>query len=278
MAGQARLAAGNRAALAVLLGCSAIAWYFTVLQAQGMPSGPGTMGSGLGVFLADWTLMMTAMMLPALAPMAAVYLRSIRATPSPAARAARTTALVAGYLVSWAMFGAVAFIAALLAAQLAIAAPDAAPWVGAAVVATAGVYQLTPLKDFCLRHCRSPIAFLLHVSGYRGRFRDLRVGVYHGAYCVGCCWGLMVVLTAVGLTNLVWMAAIAAAVLLEKTWRHGRALARILGVALLVFAIFVPANPALLPGLHVSPGMGMQASAQIPGASICSTTLKAARG
>jgi predicted metal-binding membrane protein len=122
-------------------------------------------------------------------------------------------------------------------------------------VATAGAYQLTPLKDYCLRQCRSPIAFLLHTSSYRGPLRDVRVGIYHGVYCIGCCWGLMVVLTAVGLSNLAWMAVIAATILLEKTWSHGRAVSRIVGVALIVFAFFVPENPALLPGLHASSQM-----------------------
>ncbi|MDQ4503448.1 DUF2182 domain-containing protein [Sinomonas sp. ASV322] len=255
MAGQAHLAVGNRAALLVLLGCSAVAWYLTVLGARGMPPGPGTMGLALGGFLAAWTLMMAAMMLPALAPLTTMYLRSLRATPSAAVRAFRTVALVVGYLVSWALFGALAFAAALLAGQLATTAPAVSPWVGAGVVAAAGVYELTPLKDFCLRHCRSPLAFLLHVSGYKGTFRDVRVGIYHGVYCVGCCWGLMAVLTAVGLTNLVWMAAIAATVLLEKTWSRGRAVSRIVGVALIAFAFLVPGNPALLPGLYASVGM-----------------------
>jgi predicted metal-binding membrane protein len=261
VAGQAHLAVRSQPALLTLLGCAAVAWYFTVLSARDMPPGPGTMGLGLGVFLGAWTLMMAAMMLPALTPLTTVYLRSLRATPNATVRALRTAALVLGYLVSWALFGALAFAAALLAAQLAMDAPDVAPWVGAGVVAAAGIYQLTPLKDFCLRHCRSPIAFLLHVAAYKGRLRDIRVGIYHGVYCIGCCWGLMAVLTAVGLTNLAWMAVIASTVLLEKTWTHGRALSRAVGVALIVFAFFVPADPALLPGLHSSPTMP---SASIP--------------
>ena len=245
----------NHAAFLVLLGCAAVAWYFTVLGFREMAPGPGTMGFGLAGFLAAWTLMMAAMMLPALSPLTAAYLRSIRSNRSAAVRAVRTAALVAGYLAAWTVFGAVAFAAALLAAQLATSAPDVAPWVGSAMLVAAGSYQLTPLKDFCLRHCRSPLAFLLHVSGYKGRLRDLRVGLYHGLYCIGCCWGLMVVLVAVGVMNLAWMAVIAVTVLLEKSWRHGRALSRIVGAALIVFAFFAPGNPALLPGLNMSSGM-----------------------
>jgi predicted metal-binding membrane protein len=213
------------------------------------------MGLGLWQFLAVWALMMVAMMLPALAPFTSTYLRSLRAVRSSRVRAARTVALVGGYLMTWIGFGVLAFAAAALSAVLAMNAADLAPWAAAGVLAAAGVYQLTPLKDFCLRHCRSPVAFLLHVSGYKGRLRDVRVGLYHGVYCVGCCWGLMVVLIAVGVMNLAWMAVITVVIFLEKTWKHGPAFSRLTGVSLIVFALFVPAHPELLPGLHMTAGM-----------------------
>ena len=129
------------------------------------------------------------MMLPALAPLISTYLRSIRAVRSRRTRAARTSGLVGGYLLTWIGFGLVAYAAAALSALLAEDAADIAPWVGAGVLMAVGAYQLTPLKDFCLRHCRSPVAFLLHVSGFKGPFRDVRAGMYHGVYRVGCCWG-----------------------------------------------------------------------------------------
>ncbi len=215
-----------------------------------MPPAPGTMGLGLLGFLAAWELMMAAMMLPSLAPLTTTYLHTIRSVRSTAVRAGRTAALVAGYLVTWLGFGIIAYAVASLAATLTADAPRVAPWVGAGLLVAAGIYQLTPLKDFCLRHCRSPMSFLLHVSSYKGRMRDFRVGAYHGAYCVGCCWGLMVVLLAVGVMNLIWMAAIAAAILVEKMWTHGRAFSRLTGVLLIAVALFVPAHPELLPGFH----------------------------
>ncbi len=246
-----------RPGLLALIGCALLAWYLTVQLAAGMPPGPGTMGLGLAGFLAGWALMMTAMMLPSLAPLLSVYLRSIRAERSSRVRAVRTAALVAGYLLTWTGFGILAYAVALLGGKLAAEAPVAAAWVGAGLLVAAGIYQITPLKNFCLRHCRSPVAFLLHVSGYKGRFRDVRVGLYHGLYCVGCCWGLMLVLITVGVMNLAWMAAIAAAVLLEKTWRHGIGFSRAIGAALIAFACFVPAYPWLLPGLYTAPEMMM---------------------
>ena len=227
-----------------------LAWYLTVQLAAAMPPGPGTMGLGLAGYLAGWALMMTAMMLPSLAPLLSVYLRSIRAEPSSRVRAVRSTELVAGYLLTWTGFGILAYAVSLLGGRVAAETPAAAAWAGAGLLLAAGIYQLTPLKNFCLRHCRSPVAFLLHVSGYKGPLRDLRVGLYHGLYCVGCCWGLMLVLITVGVMNLAWMAVIAAAVLLEKTWRHGIMFSRAVGVVLIVFACFVPAYPWLLPGLY----------------------------
>ncbi len=255
MTGRSYLAVSRHAAALALIGCAALAWYITFLGLEGMSPGPGTMGFGLWQFLAVWALMMAAMMLPALAPFTSMYLRSIRAVHSSRVRTARTVALVGGYLLTWTGFGVLAFAAAELAGLLAGNAPDVAPGAGAGVLAAAGVYQLTPLKDFCLRHCRSPVAFLLHVSGYKGRLRDVRVGMYHGAYCVGCCWGLMLVLIAVGVMNLAWMAVITAVIFLEKTWKHGPAFSRITGASLIVFAFFVPAHPELLPGLHMASDM-----------------------
>ncbi|MEW6583926.1 MAG: DUF2182 domain-containing protein, partial [Actinomycetota bacterium] len=137
-----------------------------------------------------------------------------------------------------------------LAGDLAGEAPEAARWVGAAAFAAAGAYQLSPLKERCLRHCRSPMTVLLHLTAMRGRFRDLRAGAYHGGWCVGCCWGLMVVLVATGTMHLAWMVALAAVIFLEKTWRFGRALSVAFGVALLVLAVLVPWHPGLVPGLH----------------------------
>lgn len=255
--GRTILAARPHPGLLALIAVALLAWYLTVQLAAGMPPGPGTMGLGLAGYLAGWALMMTAMMLPSLAPLLSVYLRSIRAERSSRTRAVRTAALVAGYLLTWTGFGILAYAVSLLGGKLAAEAPVAAAWVGAGLLVAAGIYQLTPLKNFCLRHCRSPVAFLLHVSGYKGPFRDVRVGLYHGLYCVGCCWGLMLVLITVGVMNLAWMAIIAAAVLLEKTWRHGIVFSRVAGAALIAFACFVPAHPWLLPGLYMAPDMMM---------------------
>lgn len=235
----------------VLVLCALVAWLLTFVSAKGMSTGPGTMGRGIAGFLMLWAMMMTAMMLPTVSPVAAMHIRTMRAD-NGAVRGLRTAELIVGYLAVWTAFGVVAYVLARVGGELADRVPDAAPWVGAGVLIVAGVYQLTPLKDVCLAQCRSPVGFLLHFGSIKGRLRDLRIGFYHGGFCLGCCWGLMLVLIAVGVMNLLWMVAIASAVLVEKTWRYGKAFSILVGVGLIGFGCFVPSNPELLPGLHAT--------------------------
>jgi predicted metal-binding membrane protein len=245
----------SRASWAALLAAAALAWVLIVNSAERMHSGPGTMGRDLPGFLTLWVLMMAAMMLPSVAPAVSLYLHTLRARSTGRARAIRSAGLVVGYLGAWALFGVVAFVASRGGSWLAAGAPDVAAWVGALLLAAGGGYQLSPLKDRCLKHCRSPLGFLVHFGNYRGRLRDVRVGLYHGGYCVGCCWGLMVVLITVGVMNLAWMVGLAAVVFIEKTWRHGKGFSIGFGIALIAFACFVPWNPSLIPGLYMAAGM-----------------------
>lgn len=238
----------------VLVACSVVAWLVIVLYATDMPGAPGTRGLGVLEFVGLWTVMMAAVMLPSISPLVALYFSRVRTELSVSAAVVRTTALVAGYLATWASFGVVAFALARAGDVLVTRSPDVAPWVGAGALVAVGLYQLTPLKDFSLTQCRSPISFLLHHGNVEGRGRDFKVGLRQGAFCISCCWGLVVVLVVGGIMSLGWMAGIAAAVLLEKTWRHGRALSIVLGLALVVLALFVPSNPELLPGLCQSLG------------------------
>jgi predicted metal-binding membrane protein len=242
--------------VAILLLAAAVAWLVVIRQASGMTSAPGTMGYHLLGFLGLWTVMMAAMMLPAVAPVGAMYSRVIERQAPPGRRAARVTGLVVGYLLAWAGFGLLAFAAADLAGRLAERQPRLAEWIGAGILAVAGIYQLTPVKDRCLAHCRSPLSVLVHIGSFRGPLRDVRAGLYHGGYCVGCCWALMAALIALGVMDLRWMVALAAVIVLEKLWRYGRALSYAVGVGLLVLAVLAPSHPGLIPGLHAAGGMG----------------------
>ena len=227
-----------------------LAWVVTVAQARGMGIGPGTMGLALPAFIAMWVAMMAAMMFPSVAPVAIIWSRTISARSTGVNRTWRIAQFVTGYLIAWAAYGLVVFGMLLLAERLVEQAPDAARVAGAAILAIAGIYQLTPLKDACLRHCRSPMMALLHYGNYKGRLRDLRVGVHHGLYCVGCCWGLMIVLVAVGVMNIAAMAALAAVIFLEKLWSKGEILGKVVGIAFLVLAVLALFVPELLPALR----------------------------
>ncbi|MCW2819901.1 MAG: hypothetical protein JWR42_2688 [Marmoricola sp.] len=243
-------------AYAGVLVVAALAWAATLTWIAPMGAGPGTMGLSLAAFLPVWVVMMAAMMLPSVAPTALVWIRSVGARPTRRARVVGVASFLSGYLLTWSAFGVLVFLALLEVDRLLASMPGVAPWVGAAVLALAGAYQLTPWKSACLRHCRTPVGAMFHYAGLTGRARDLRVGLHHGTYCVGCCWGLMALLVGLGAMNVPAMVALTGVVLAEKAWRHGPALSRVGGVVLLAGAplvLLVPGLvPVLLPGL--SPG------------------------
>ena len=215
------------------------------------------MGMSLATFLPIWVVMMTAMMFPSVAPMAIVWIRSVATRPSSRDRVVGIASFLAGYLCAWAAFGAAVYVVLLGADRLADDAPGSVRWVGSVIFATAGFYQLSPSKGACLRHCRTPLGSFFHYASFKGHTRDLRVGIHHGLYCVGCCWGLMILLVAVGAMNIPVMAALAGVILLEKVWRHGTAFSRVVGVSLLVIAALALFLPSLLPGLTATPMSGM---------------------
>ena len=226
------------------------AWAVTVIVARRMGNGPGTMGLTLLAFLGVWLVMMAAMMLPSVTPVAVLWTRVIGGGSAGVARAARMSLFLGGYLLVWTVFGLVAYPVLAGASRLLAASPAAAQWLGVAIFIVAGGYQLTSWKDWCLGRCRSPVGALMYYAGFRGRGRDLRVGLHHGATCAGCCWGLMIVLVAVGVMNLAVMAALAAVILAEKLWRYGRPFGRAVGVVLVAVGVLAIWFPWLLPGLH----------------------------
>ena len=207
----------------------------------------GTMGLALPAFLVAWTVMMAAMMLPSVAPVASLYARSIAAR-----RTLRLTLFTAGYLVVWASAGVLAFALGALIAQLAEGDTRLGTVAGVAAYLACGLYQLSPLKYRCLAHCRSPLSLFLKYSSFRGVLRDFRVGVHHGAYCLGCCWGLMVVLLALGAMSVVPMLILATVVLIEKLWSRGEDFSRLVGVACLGLAVATIWVPGLAPGFMAS--------------------------
>lgn len=194
--------------------------------------GPWSVGQ-VGVVALMWSVMMVAMMTPSAAPMVAAFsnLERRRSGGSPWAA---TASFLAGYLLVWAAFGVAATLAQWGLRSAALMAPGmrmASPWPGGVLLLAAGGFQLSPAKDACLRHCRTPIGFLL-AEWREGRAGAALMGVRHGAYCVGCCWLLMALMLVAGVMNLAWCAALAVLVLAEKALPGGRRLARAAGVGL----------------------------------------------
>jgi predicted metal-binding membrane protein len=186
-------------------------------------AGPGSVAA----FLALWLGMSAAMMLPSAAPTISLF------TLARGDRALPTAVFVAGYLLAWTAVGLAAYA---VARALGSASPLDAMWnrrLEGVAFAVAGLYELTPVKSACLRHCRSPLGFLVR----RRRASALRLGVEHGAVCVGCCVGLMLVLVALGAMNLVWMAAVAGLIVLQKVLPHGDRASVPLGMAFLAVAV-----------------------------------------
>ncbi|MBD0839546.1 DUF2182 domain-containing protein [Streptomyces sp. TRM68416] len=245
------------AAWSVVVLITVPAWALTIGQARDMGVEPGTMGMALPLFLVLWVTMMAAMMLPSMAPVALTWVRGIGRQSSGWARTGRTVQFMGGYLLVWTAFGLLAYAALAVSGNLVEDRPTAGRWIGSVAFLLAGLYQLGPLKHVCLRHCRDPLSHLVRYAGYRRPARDLRVGLHHGVYCVGCCAGLMVVLVPLGVMNVAAMAALALVIFLEKLWSRGPLLTRVVGVVFLVLALLAPFQDWLLPGLRGSmPSMG----------------------
>ncbi|MGH7030257.1 MAG: DUF2182 domain-containing protein [Stellaceae bacterium] len=239
--------------LAVLLAAAAACW--AVLLAGGEGAGGGmamaspTMGLAVPAFLAIWVVMMVAMMLPAAAPMILTFHRIGSGKRARGDAFASTWLFVAGYLLVWAAAGIVAYVGAVLAAivdaRLAISA-SASARVGGALLIAAGLYQLTPLKNVCLSKCRSPIGFIL-TSWRDGPSGAVLMGLLHGAYCLGCCWLLFVILFPLGIMNIAAMALITLVVFAEKALAWRRAAVYGMSAALIAFGAVVIATPRALP-------------------------------
>lgn len=229
---------------ASLAAMGAIAWVVTVAQAREMGAGPGTMGLAFPLFAAMWVAMMAAMMLPAIGPVAAGVGR-------PGSRAATRVGsglfFGAGFLLPWAAYGVLAFVALSGTGQLVEAWPDAARWLGVGILAVAGLYQFSPWKLRALAHCRM-VAHRDHRSS-----ASLGDGIRDGVVCVGCCWALMTVLIAMGVMNLAAMAGLAAAIFAEKVLPRPRLIAGLVGVALLALAVTAALDPGILSGLMPAP-------------------------
>jgi len=238
--------------LATLVLLTVIAWVLTLVQTGSMAAmdhdamgGPMSMAESAGpepevrllLYVGMWTVMMAAMMLPSATPMILMFGTVYRTKMERGGAFVPTWVFVAGYLATWVAFGACAWAVGEFGEASARAYPtlrELGPRLAAVAMIGAAVYQLTSLKQQCLTHCRSPLAFVMHHwrSGLTGA---LRMGAEHGVYCVGSCWLLFVLLVVVGLSSLPWMGLITLIIYAEKLLPRGRQVT--LGIAGLLFAL-----------------------------------------
>lgn len=241
----------HRVTFVVLIAIALASWTWIVVMARDM------YGSMLGasawmmstvwdwprIFLlwAMWAAMMTAMMLPTATPLILLYAAAARRNSEPGSPARRIYAVAAGYVLVWLLFSVLATALQRVLSSALLLTPmmePATPLAGGVVLATAAIYQLTPIKHACLRICRSPLAFLMQRwrGGVPGAFR---LGVLHGTYCLGCCWGLMLILFAGGVMNLLVIVALTGWVLVEKLAPFGERTAPLSGAVLLALAVWM---------------------------------------
>ena len=248
---------GRRLFAALLVALVALAWL--ALWFSGRPGGAfhnhhggsldafGGGGVFMLVFIAGWTVMVMAMMLPTSLPLISLFRAVARQRPD---RASLVALLIAGYLIIWTLFGILVYfggwILRLLVEQSAWLETNG--WVlGAGVLMLAGIYQFTPLKYKCLDKCRSPLSFITeHWRGSRERSQSFLLGAHHGLFCVGCCWSLMLLMFLVGgVGSFGWMLVLGAVMAVEKNMPWGRRIGVPLGVILLGFGLTLGTASAL---------------------------------
>jgi predicted metal-binding membrane protein len=246
----------RRIVLSCLFTVTTLAWVYLVLMELGMDgamTGPSLkIWTSVDLFLmfVMWVVMMLGMMLPSASPMILMFVRVNRGqvgTKGLSPPLVPTWLFVAGYVTIWSGFSLIATTAQWALHFVGLLSPmmvSANAVFGGFVLITAGLYQWTPLKHACLRHCQTPLGFLMTRwrDGMGGAFQ---MGLAHGAYCIGCCWALMALLFVGGVMNLVWVAVLAAFVLAEKIAPPGPWLSRIVGVVLVFWGGWVLATAYL---------------------------------
>jgi predicted metal-binding membrane protein len=236
-----------------LLGLAVLAWLLTHERMLGMDAGPGTNPGSLGFYVLSWVVMMSAMMFPSIVPMVLTFgfVQRRRRDRGSVERVVSSCVFVSGYLLTWTAFGLLAY--GLYVGVRSLSIPELSwhrggRYLAGGMLLAAALYQLTPVKDACLGRCRAPLDFVL-AQWRDGALGALRMGVVHGAWCVGCCWGLMAALFALGVMSLTWMIAIAGLIALEKLLPWREFANRLVALTLVALALGVSLAPEHVPGL-----------------------------
>jgi predicted metal-binding membrane protein len=238
---------------ASLLGVTALAWLYLVRMAVDMPgmsvalhrlaevsAQPWDMAYGVMIFTM-WAVMMIGMMLPSAAPAILLFGRVAQQSPAATRPLLRSYLFAGGYLLAWLVFSLLATLLQWGIEVMAVRVPgsvNAGQRLGGLLLVLAGIYQWTPLKEICLRHCRGPVDFLTR-HWRPGLAGAVRMGFGHGLFCVGCCWVLMLLLFVGGVMNLMLVAVITLFILLEKLLPYGDRAGRFSGLCLIVLGAMV---------------------------------------
>ena len=208
-----------------------------------MPAGAPWQPIEFAYVFAMWAVMMIGMMTPSVAPMILIYARVGRHAEMSGQPFAASAWFAAGYLVAWTAFSLAATFAQWALQRAALLTPmmeSASNVLGGVVLIAAGIYQWTPVKEACLSYCQAPLTFIMRHGGFRREASGaLTLGFRHGLYCIGCCWALMLLLFVGGVMNLLWIAALAALVLLEKLVPFGKLVSRVAGAAFIAMGAWL---------------------------------------
>ena len=234
-----------------VVGLTALAWAYLVYLARDM----GGMDSGMvmaqmrswtaadfGFMLLMWATMMVGMMVPTAAPMVLLFAANSRRLREQQQPYVPTVVFLSGYVVVWSGFAVAATLGnwALHVNDLmsSMMGESVSIYLGGGLLIAAGLFQLSPLKYVCLKHCRSPLSFLTN-DWREGSWGAFNMGLRHGAFCLGCCWMLMGLLFVLGIMNLIWIAALAAFVLLEKVAPAGQYVGMTAGILLIIWGVLL---------------------------------------
>lgn len=239
--------------VAALVVLAALSWVVTTERMAGMDAGPGTDPGTLAFYVSAWVVMMTAMMAPSISPMVLLYasIQRRRRERGAGERVVSVSAFIAGYFVTWTAFGLLAYGLFVGVKSLSIDVlrwSEGGPYAAGTVLLAAAIYELTPAKDACLRRCRGPLEFVME-HWREGSVGAVRMGVIHGTWCVGCCWGLMATLFALGVMSITWMVLIAALIAAEKLLPRPARIRQATAALLVALALGVAVWPSHVPAL-----------------------------
>jgi predicted metal-binding membrane protein len=250
-----------------LIGTSAIAWIASIQQPDMMTAMTTYNPIAISLFTASWTAGMAAMMFPAITPMVLLYntfvtnkenkgasvtIQEEDRPKSSSIRSLRVIFFIGCYLLVWALTGIGLLLGWSIVMNTTIMSPGNSqflPYIYGPLLIIAGAYQFTPLKKMCIGYCESPMSFFLR-RWRDGTFGAIRMGLWHGLYCLGCCWAYFLLMVALGWMNLLWMGLFAGIIFGEKMWSRGIWVARAAGIGLAIVGILVIAG--MLPSLVFS--------------------------